>query len=125
MYFRKFTKNYRLTEVLVLVGEFLHHFQGVGLDVFLEHLRGGVAGDLHDVVQIHAGQIHEGGTGAASSVAVDQLVLLNLLLLGRAAFGGLNLDQLREPGPLGDFLDVAVDDLIGQVRNLVVVLLQN
>ena len=57
MYFRKFTKNYRLTEVLVLVGEFLHHFQGVGFDVFLEHLRGGVAGDLHDVVQIHAGQV--------------------------------------------------------------------
>ena len=40
-----------LAEVLVLVGEFLHHFQGVGLDVFLEHLRGGVAGDLHDVVR--------------------------------------------------------------------------
>ena len=64
-----------LTEVLVLVGEFLHHFQRVGLDVFLEHLRRGVAGDLHDVVQIHAGQVHEGGAGG-NLVTVHRNVLV-------------------------------------------------
>ena len=41
----RISKCLLLAEVLVLVGEFLHHFQGVGLDVFLKHLRGGVAGD--------------------------------------------------------------------------------
>ena len=63
----RISKCLLLAEVLVLVGEFLHHFQGVGLDVFLKHLRGGVAGDLHYVVQIHAGQVHEGGAGATGS----------------------------------------------------------
>ena len=84
-----------------------------------------MAGDLHDVVQIHAGQGHEGSAGAAGGVAVDQLVLLNLFLLGRAAFGGLNLYQLRETCSQCNFLDVAVDDLAGQMRDLVVVFLQN
>lgn len=53
----RISKCLLLAEVLVLVGEFLHHFQGVGLDVLLKHLRGGVAGDLHNVVQTHAGQV--------------------------------------------------------------------
>ena len=46
-------------------------------------------------------------------------------LPGCTALGGLNLYQFRKPCPPGDFLDVTVDDLAGQVRNLVIVFLQN
>ena len=70
-----------------------------------------MAGDFHDVVQINSSQIHECGSGAAGRMAVDQLVFLNLLLLGRAAFGGLNLYQFREAGFFSNLLDVTVNNL--------------
>lgn len=74
-----------------------------GLDVLLQHRRGGVAGDLHDVIQIHAGQIHQRSTGTTCRVGMDEFVLLDLYLLS-------------QPGYLSDFLDVAVDDLVHRPR---------
>lgn len=57
----------------------------LGLDVLLQHGRGGVAGDLHDVVKIHAGQVHQRGAGLLlADVQEGNLLLLNPgLLLAR------------------------------------------
>lgn len=80
---------------------------------------------LHNIVQIHAGQVHQRGTGAAGRMAVNEFVFLNLLFLGRSAFRGFNLNQVSETCIFGDVLDVAVDDLICKVGHLVVVFLEN
>ena len=53
----------RLVEVVVLVRELPDHVQLVSFDIALEHFRRGVAGDFHDVEDVHAGQVHERGSG--------------------------------------------------------------
>ena len=52
---RLFCRFFVLTEILVLVGQFLNDFQGVGLDVLLQHLRRCVTSYLHNIVQINCG----------------------------------------------------------------------
>ena len=84
-----------------------------------------MAGDLHNVEDVDAGQVHQRGTGAAGSVGVDQFALFDLLLAGCPAAGGLYLDQLGDTGIAADLLDVSVDDLVFQVGHLVVIFLQN
>ena len=67
----------RLIEVVVLVRELLDHVQLVSFDIALEHFRRGVAGDFHDVEDVHAGQVHERGSGTTSGVRHHELVFLD------------------------------------------------
>ena len=75
----------RFVEVVVLVRELLDHVQLVSFDIVLEHFRRGVAGDFHDVEDVHAGQIHERGSGTTGGVRHHELVLLDGFLLLDAA----------------------------------------
>lgn len=56
---------------------------------------------------------------------MDELVFLNHFLLGRTALRSLYLHLFSQAGNLGDLLDVAVDDLVLEVRELIIVLLEN
>ena len=75
-----------------------------------------MASDLHYIVQVNASKVHQRGSSAAGRMAVNELVFLDLLLLGRTSLRGFNLHQFSQSGILGDILDVAIDDLVGQVQ---------
>ena len=84
-----------------------------------------MAGNLHDVIDIHSSQVHQGGSGSSRRVRVDQFILFIFDCGFGAAFGLDHLYYFCETGHLADFFDVAVDDLVGQVGHLVVVALQD
>lgn len=72
--------------------------QVVGLDVFLEDFRAGVPGDLHNVVDVDAGEVHKRRSGSSRSVAVDQFPFGNALQGGFAAFRGFDDHFIVSPG---------------------------
>ena len=77
-----------LFEIIVLCHDLVHDLQLIRLDVLLKHGRGGVTGYLHDVVDVHSAEVHQGGPGAPGGMRMDELVLGNHLPLGAASFRG-------------------------------------
>ena len=112
-------------EVVVLVDNLVHNFQLVCFDVFFEHVGRGVSGDLHDVINIHSGEVHQGSAGAPGRVRVNELIFLIFNGGFLAALGLDHFHDVVDACPFADILDVAIDDLVGQVRHLVVVALED
>ena len=84
-----------------------------------------MAGNLHYVVDIHSGKIHQSRARASGSMRMNQLVFLVLLDGLLAALGALGLDDFRQTGQPGHLLDIVIDILVAEFRNVEIVLLQN
>lgn len=98
--------------------------QGVGFDVFLEHLDAGVAGHCADVEYVHSGEVHQCGSGSSGSVGLYEFVFGYIGLLGYAAFAGLDFYEFVDFCYFSDSFDVVVYFLVCEVRKVVVVFFQ-
>lgn len=117
--------EYSLVEVVILVRNLLNHRQILGLDVLAEHGVGRVSRDLHNVIDIHSGKIHQGCARAPCGMRVHQIAFLLPDLLRSTAVRYLNLDFFGYSGIHADFFQVAVDDLVLQMQRLKIILPQN
>ena len=93
--FSLFTDNKILDSYFSL---FYRKYSYLSVSILLEHIWRGMAGNLHNIVHINTGKVHQSSTGSSGSVAVDQFVFLSLYL-----------HQLGESSCLRNFLDVAID----------------
>ena len=114
-----------LLEVVVFCHDLMYYFQSVCLDVFLEHDRRRVPGDLHDVVYVHSAEVHQGRSCAPCSMREYQLVLGYHLLDVAPAFRNRHADRFDNPCEPGYFLDIVVDKLVRKTWDVIVVLLQD
>ena len=78
-------------EIIVLALDLSCHIEVVGLYILLEDCGGCVAGDFHDVIYIHSGEIHESGSGATGGMCADELVFLEVHFLCYSSVGTYNL----------------------------------
>ena len=65
-----------LVKIVILVGNLLNHRQVLGLDILAQHSRGGVARNLHDIIDIHFGKVHQRSPGPSRSMSMYQVAFL-------------------------------------------------
>ncbi len=86
--------NNSLIEIVVLALNFVHHLQIVSADVLAEHLRGSVSCNLHNVINVQTGKIHQRGSGLLlADVEVSHFLDLHDIFLDVVVVG----DALRSP----------------------------
>ncbi len=84
-----------------------------------------MSGYLADDIHIHPGKIHQRRSGTSGGVAVNQLIFLEGGGSQLASGSGAYFHRIINPRQLAYFLEIAVQLLVRDMRQLIRILVQN